>query len=134
MLVSIDETDPRPIYAQLVAQIKEQVVSGTLRPGQELPSVRELAMSLGINLHTVHRAYQKLRDEGVIQLRLGRRARVAALRKKPASRQEIELRLTGRLNELITEAFHLGLSAADFKRLVEGLLKARKELGSGQNV
>ena len=127
MLISIDETDPRPLYAQLVAQIKEQVVTGALSPGQELPSVRELATNLGINLHTVHRAYQKLRDEGVIQLRLGRRARVAALRKKPANRQEVELRLTGRLNELITEAFHLGLSAADFKRLVEGLLKARKE-------
>jgi GntR family transcriptional regulator len=127
MLVSIDETDLRPIYAQLVAQIKEQVMSGALRPGQELPSVRELATSLGINLHTVHRAYQKLRDEGVIQLRLGRRAKVAPLRKTPAAREEVESRLTVRLNELITEAFHLGLSADDFKHLVDGLLKTRKQ-------
>ncbi len=127
MLVYIDETDSRPIYSQLVAQIKEQIMSGALSPGDELPSVRELSTSLGVNLHTVHRAYQKLRDEGVIQLRLGRRAKVAALRKTPAGREEVASRLNVRLNELITEAFHLGLSVDDFKRLVDGLLKARKQ-------
>lgn len=102
-------------------------MSGALSPGQELPSVRELSTSLGINLHTVHRAYQKLRDEGVIQLRLGRRAKVAAFRKTPAGREEVESRLTAQLNELITEAFHMGLSMGDFKQLVDGLLKARKQ-------
>ena len=127
MLVAIDETDRRPIYVQIVAQIKQQVTNGVLSPGQELPTVRELSTSLGINLHTVHRAYQKLRDEGVIQLRLGRRAKVAALRKTPAGREEVESRLTVRLNELITEAFHLGLTPADFKRLVDELLKVRKK-------
>ena len=127
MLVSIDETDSRPIYSQLAAQIKEQIMSGALSPGDELPSVRELSTSLGVNLHTVHRAYQKLRDEGVIQLRLGRRAKVAALRKTPASREEVASRLNVRLNELITEAFHLGLSVDDFKRLVDGFLKDRKQ-------
>ena len=127
MLVSIDETDSRPIYSQLAAQIKEQIMSGALSPGDELPSVRELSTSLGVNLHTVHRAYQKLRDEGVIQLRLGRRAKVAALRKTPAGREEVASRLNVRLNELITEAFHLGLSVDDFKRLVDGFLKDRKQ-------
>jgi GntR family transcriptional regulator len=127
MLVSIDETDSRPIYLQLVGQIKEQVMSGALSPGDELPSVRELSTNLGVNLHTVHRAYQKLRDEGVIQLRLGRRAKVAALRKTPAGREEVASRLNVRLNELITEAFHLGLSVDDFKHLVDGLLKARRK-------
>ena len=127
MLVSIDEKNLQPIYLQLVTQIKEQIMSGALSPGQELPSVRELSSSLGINLHTVHRAYQKLRDEGVIQLRLGRRAKVAALRKTPAGREEVESRLSVRLNELITEAFHLGLSVDDFKHLMDGLLKAREK-------
>jgi GntR family transcriptional regulator len=127
MLISIDESDPRPIYRQLVGTIKEQVVSGALSPGEELPSVRELAVSLGINLHTVHRAYQMLRDEGVIQLRLGRRARVSAARKKPAGRKEVESRLAGRLNDLITEAFHLGMTPDQFRRLVDGLLRSRKK-------
>ena len=128
MLITLDEQDPRPIYAQLVAQIKEQVATGVLRPDDELPSVRELAGSLDINLHTVHRAYQKLRDEKVIRLRLGQRARVLAPRYERASRSEIEARLSRRLEELITEATHLGLTLADLKALVNERLNARKKL------
>ncbi len=123
MLLHFDERDPRPIYAQLVAQVKEQIRKGSIRPGDDLPSIRELASTLRINLHTAHRAYQVLRDEGVIMLRLGRRPRVAALRQEPAGRHEVEQRLAGRLNELITEAFHLGLSERDFTSLVKELLR-----------
>jgi len=126
VLLHVDERDPRPIYSQLAAQVKEQIRRGLIRPGDELPSVRDLASALGINLHTAHRAYQVLRGEGVIVLRLGRRPRVAALREEPAGREEIQRRLTGRLNELVTEAFHLGLSARDFKSLVDEMLRAGK--------
>jgi GntR family transcriptional regulator len=126
VLLHVDERDTRPIYSQLAAQVKEQVRRGLIRPGDELPSVRDLASALGINLHTAHRAYQVLRGEGVIVLRLGRRPRVAALREEPAGREEIQRRLTGRLNELITEAFHLGLSARDFKSLVDEMLRSGK--------
>jgi GntR family transcriptional regulator len=121
-LLFVDEKDPRPLYTQLVGQVKEQIRKGALEPEEELPSVRDLAGTLGINLHTVHRAYQILRDEGVILLRLGRRPRVAPLRETPADRKEIQTRLTTRLNELITEAFHLGLSPREFRALVDELL------------
>jgi len=124
MLLRINDRDPRPIYSQLAAQVKGQIRKGTLRPGDDLPSVRDVASALGINLHTAHRAYQVLRDDGVIVLRLGRRPRVAALREEPADRQEVEQRLAGRLNELITDAFHLGLSPRDFKSLVDELLRS----------
>lgn len=77
MLLSINEKDSRPIYLQIIGQVKEQVSSGSLHPGDELPSVRELADSLGINMHTVRNAYLKLRDQGIINLRLGRKARIA---------------------------------------------------------
>lgn len=129
VLIRLDERDPRPIYGQLVAQIKEQVARGTLAPGEELPSVRELADSLGINLHTVHRAYQKLRDDAVINLRLGRRARVSEPRKKRASREEIESRLTARLGELVTEAVHLGLSKDELRALVDRLVESKMKPG-----
>jgi GntR family transcriptional regulator len=124
VLLHINDRDPRPIYLQLVAQAKELIHKGALRPGEELPSVRDVASALGINLHTAHRAYQVLRDEGVIVLRLGRRPRVAALREEAADRQEVQRRLAGKLNELITEAFHLGLSERDFKSLVDERLRA----------
>ncbi len=77
MFISINENDNRPIYVQIINQIKEQVRSGSLQPGDELPSVREAADSLRINMHTVRSAYLKLRDQGIIKLHLGRRAIIA---------------------------------------------------------
>jgi GntR family transcriptional regulator len=124
VLLHVDEKDPRPIYAQLAAQVKEQVRRGSLRPGDALPSVRDVAGALGINLHTAHHAYRVLRDEGVVVLRLGRRPRVAPLREQPAAREEVQQRLAGRLNELVTEAFHLGLSPREFRSLVDEALRS----------
>lgn len=132
MLISISDQDARPIYQQIVSEIKEQIRQGVLCPGAELLSVRELADSLGINLHTVHRAYQQLRDEGVIHLRLGQRARVAALRVEPVSRDVIEARLVGRVQELVTEAFHLGLSPAHIRQLIDDILDSRQSEGDAR--
>jgi GntR family transcriptional regulator len=127
MLISVNQADPRPIYQQIVAQVKGQVSTGVLLPGDELPGVRELAGGLGVNLHTVHHAYRELREAGIIYLRLGRRATVAPLRRTPASRKDVETALVGQLNDLITEAFHLRLSPDEFRRLVDRLLKARQK-------
>jgi len=65
MLIVLSEDSDLPIYRQIVEAIKEQLYAGELRPGGELPPVRLLAESLGINLHTVRRAYQVLSDEGL---------------------------------------------------------------------
>ncbi len=129
MLISISEEDQRPIYLQIAADIKDQIRTGDLSPGDELPSVRELADSLDVNLHTVHRAYQKLRDQGVIRMRLGQRAKIAPLRETPPDRESIESQLAGRLQELVTDAFHLGLSRADFLKLVKEFLGRETERG-----
>jgi GntR family transcriptional regulator len=126
MLIALDPQDQRPIYLQIIAQIKQQIQTGQLRPGDELPSVRELAESLNINLHTVHHAYKELREQGVIYLRLGQRAKIAKLRQTPAPRAEVESALAGRMRELLTEAFHLGLSSKDFRKLVDEIIAAEK--------
>lgn len=128
MLISIDEYDSRPIYQQIVNQVKGQIERGELKQGDDLPSVRELAGSLGINLHTVRNAYQKLRDQGLISLRLGRRARIAMIRRRPVNSEEVDNILTKRLGELKTEAFLMGLSAREFKGLFNRILdKTKKE-------
>jgi len=127
MLVSINDQDPRPVYVQIVNQIKEQIQRGSLKSGDELPSVRELSASLGINLHTVRRAYGVLRDQKLLVFRLGQQARVAKLRSQPASSEEVTAGRGERMQELITEAFLLGLSPDDFRTLVNTQIDKLKE-------
>jgi DNA-binding transcriptional regulator YhcF (GntR family) len=123
VLFRIDEQDPKPLYLQLSAQVKDQIRKGSLLPDEELPSIREVARTLGVNLHTVHRAYQTLRDEGVILLRVGRRPRIAPFRAPRRSPEQAGTEIAARLNELITDAFHLGLGAREFRALVAKLLR-----------
>lgn len=78
MIVLIDPTAPTPVFAQIAASIAAQVAGGTIATGARLPAARELAETLGVNVHTVLRAYQALRDEGLVELRRGRGAVVTA--------------------------------------------------------
>jgi GntR family transcriptional regulator len=130
MWISIDEKDSRPIYLQIIYQVKEQVRSGALKPGDELPSVRELADSLNINLHTVRSAYLKLRDEGILNLHLGRRATVARLAlplETNESGDEHTRDLESRLQELVTDALLKGLSHEAIRQMLERQLKSNRK-------
>lgn len=65
-MIQINYRDPRPIYAQIIAEFKRLIVSGALCKGDRLPSVRELAGSLAINPNTIQRAYRELETEGFV--------------------------------------------------------------------
>lgn len=67
--LTIDLDDPSPPFAQLIAQIKSAVQTGRLRPGDPLPSIRQLANDLALNLKTVAKAYRLLERDAVIQTR-----------------------------------------------------------------
>lgn len=71
MIVTIDPSATAPVFEQLADQVRAQLADGRIPVGARLPSARELAEQLGINLHTVLHAYQALRDEGLIALRRG---------------------------------------------------------------
>ena len=122
MLLTIREDDSRAIYLQIMSQIKEQVSNGALQPGEELPSVREVADSLGINMHTVRSAYLKLRDQGIINMHLGRRATIAR-RLPQMKREKVEAEIKGRLKELVTDALLSGIRAENLHRMLDEQLE-----------
>lgn len=69
MVIRIDQKSEEPLYLQIRGQIIAAIARGELEPGAALPSVRALASDLGINLHTVNKAYAVLRDEGYVLMR-----------------------------------------------------------------
>jgi GntR family transcriptional regulator len=74
----VDDVSPVPVYAQLCEQLLSAVARGAIRRGERLPSVRDVAATLGINPNTVNRAYVELEREGVLETRRGRGTYVAA--------------------------------------------------------
>lgn len=66
MFIELKFDSEVPIYEQIKEQIKIGIAKGKLKPGERLPSVRQLAKDIGINLHTVNKAYQQLRDENFL--------------------------------------------------------------------
>lgn len=77
MIITIDRMNQTPMYQQLRNQVVRAIATGEVVPGDQLPSVRALARDLGINLHTVNKAYAILRDEGYVLMR-GRAGAVVA--------------------------------------------------------
>jgi GntR family transcriptional regulator len=76
--LQIDERSGVPVYRQMMDQLKYYVAGGTLRPGDQIPSIRELAAALAVNPTTVVKAYTELEREGVIEKRHGKGAFIAA--------------------------------------------------------
>ena len=71
MLVTLDPRDARPLYLQIMDEVRRALVVGSLRPEDPLPSVRDLASELVVNPRTVSQAYQELEREGVVYMRRG---------------------------------------------------------------
>ena len=102
MVITVDKLSDAPLYLQLRDAVIAGIASGELRPGDALPSVRSLAEDLGINLHTVNKAYATLRDEGYV-IMLGRRgAYVADAPADPTAGMD-EAALEATLAKLATE-------------------------------
>ena len=122
MKLEIDFTNHTPIYLQIMSQVKHAVASGELNPGDQLPTVRQLAADLRVNFNTVARAYRQLDEEGIISTQHGRGTYIL----EPASPEESErLRrqdLTLLAEHFVEEARRLDFSPEDVRRQFEDQL------------
>lgn len=110
MLINIDTADARPIYVQIMDEIKRAVVLGTVRPDDPLPSVRQLAGDLRVNPNTVQQAYRELERDGMVYVRRGQGTFVAEEATVHTERERRELaRMVA--DRALREAYRNGLSA-----------------------
>lgn len=106
-MVTINYRDGRPFYEQVKSDLRRLVVSGTIAPGEKLPSVRELAGQLAINPNTIQRAYRELEAEGYIVSVPGKGSFAADREARSDPRRE---ELLTRLKETVRELRWLGMS------------------------
>ena len=109
--IRLDPTIPGPLFDQLASSLRASIVDGRVGYGERLPAARELAKGLGINVHTVLRAYRVLRDEGLIELHPGRGAVVA-------KRLGHHTALAGAIHDLVDEARLNGVDAPALLSLI----------------
>lgn len=99
MDITILTSSPEPVYEQIVRQVQQGVATGELKPGDPLPTVRQLAGDLAINRNTVARAYKQLEDQGVI-LTAGRRGTFV----RDEAAHEVRRTQSGQAERLLREA------------------------------
>ncbi|QBE48350.1 GntR family transcriptional regulator [Leucobacter triazinivorans] len=124
MLVRVNEASERPIYAQIADSVRGDILGGRIGPGTVLPPAREVATGLEVNVHTVLRAYQQLRDEGLIDLKRRRGAVVTARATGMAA-------LHDEVRDLVERAAGLGIGSDALAALVQSAAGAAGAFGPG---
>jgi len=127
MIIEIDTQCAQPIYEQLRDQVVFGIADGRLAVGESLPSVRRLAADLGINFHTVNKAYAALAGEGYIAMDRRRGAVVA----RAAGGGEVP-RFVGQLTLCAAQALCHGMAEEDFMELCRGCYRQAQEGGASQ--
>lgn len=112
MLIRVDPDSPRPLFEQIAASVRAEVIAGRLVPGDRLPAARDLAQAVEVNVHTALRAYQELRDEGLVELRRGRGAVIS-----PSAAPLADL--ADEITALVRRGAHLGVTPATLAALIK---------------
>jgi GntR family transcriptional regulator len=118
MILQIDTSSSVPVYAQIIDQIKRAIALGTLKHGDNLPSLRETAVELRINPQTVMKAYRELEHQGLIETRQGLGSFVTAgvgVATKEFQHDILEQTIDG----LLIDAIHMGLTFEELKHLFQ---------------
>jgi len=103
-IISIDPRDKTPIYAQLERGLRAAIATSRLRPGDQLPTVRQLAVDLRVNANTVARVYADLERAGVIETRRGVGSFISASPAQARSPREHERRLRAFVTRVLADA------------------------------
>ena len=112
MLVDLDANDPRPVYQQIVDEVRRCISIGVLRPNEVLPAVRTLAADLKVNPNTVQHAYRRLEQEGTVFVKRGLGTFVSPTAKEPSKTRQMSV-ARQIAERALRDAFRHGLLASD---------------------
>lgn len=125
MILKIDFDSEVPIYLQIKNQVIQGVAKGEIEEGEELPSVRGLAEDIGVNMHTVNKAYSLLKDEGYLKIDRRRGAFISLdLR---ISQEKFEEEFNYNLSYYMAECYNRGIDKELIKEQVEKFFKQFQE-------
>src|SRR5262249_22015242 len=126
--ITIDLNAPVPVYRQIVDALRHLLVKGDLQPGDQVPTVRQLAIDLGVHFNTVAQAYRVLSDEGWLDLKRRRGATVLDRRQPATPSKERQKQSLQRLRELTAQLLSEGIPATQIathlRKLANTLAKA----------
>ena len=117
MEIVVSNKASRPLYEQISSQVKAQIMSGELRAGEALPSIRALARSLQISVLTVQKAYDQLQTDGFIETTAGKGCYVSA-RNQDFYLEEQQKRIEEKFSEAIEIARASGISLDKLRELL----------------
>jgi GntR family transcriptional regulator len=126
MILQVNFKSGKPVYLQLVDQIKAAVASGAAREGEALPSIRPLAEELRVNRNTVAKAYTELESQGVIETVAGKGCFVRP-NNSPLKKDVRRKLLAEEIDQAIVQAHHLQVAPQEFLELVRDRLEAMEE-------
>lgn len=125
-MIEIDPRSTIPIYEQIMQKLKELCVKGVLKPGDKLPSVREMASMIIANPNTVSKAYKELEREGVIETLRGRGTFVSETVQKTLDEGKMKM-IKEALRQIMIDAFYAGISLEQMYQWMEDM---KQEFGS----
>ena len=112
MILDLDFNSDIPIYTQIREQIIKSIAKGDLKINESLPSVRNMAEEIGVNLHTVNKSYNLLKDEGYINID---RRKGAIVKELPLDKTDDNItKIKSMLDLLVAESYLLGMSREEF--------------------
>jgi GntR family transcriptional regulator len=129
MKLKVDLHSRVPIYVQIVERIKHSIAMGELAPGEQLPTVRELAHDLRINFNTVARAYSLLNDAGILSTQQGRGTYVRERRNERAFSHMRTEKLYTLVGQAVLEAFSLGYQSDEIHAALDDVVRQMEKDG-----
>ena len=125
MLITVDTHSGVPVFRQVMDQVRFQIASGVLQPGDELPPTRSLSAQLGVNPMTISKAYGFLDKEGVVERRPGRPLIVSSMRFKELEKARIT-QLQEALKPVVTMIGQLNIDEKEAVNLLRSMLKSKE--------